>query len=361
MKHILLIAVLLAALSCRSHEEAVQVRFDDKASSIAEFVDKIQLIPLETDSVHILGENPELLIADTSFVVSDWQNGNIFRYSLQGHFLNQIGQRGNGPFEFLSIDGLSYEDSVVTVFSYPDKKLRYGLDGKQILECRIGDLGMFSFSYGDKALTYYGYGAGVDYRAAILDSTGVTTRFLKDPNSNKVFNFMPLTPPIAKSNGVFLLDPFNTTVYEFDNNDIKPHISFNLRPYAVDDSYYKFDNPAEAAGYLFSQDYAYINKYAEGTHIKVVEIILNKQGVGKPYNGICYDGNWHWFSFGDFNSMGLSFKTVSSDDIVYLLFSPEDIDKFPEELKEFVINKDCLQDLAADSNYVLAKLYLRTH
>ena len=151
------IFLLLSALcSCNHSKKGVPVLFRDGVAPFAEVVNKVEFIPLETDSVHILGENPELWVEDSCFIVSDWQNASIFRYSLQGKFLNTIGRKGNGPDEFSGIDGWSYEDGLLTVFSYPDKVLNFSLSGELLSRRKISNLGMSSYMVGKDVLTYMG-------------------------------------------------------------------------------------------------------------------------------------------------------------------------------------------------------------
>lgn len=355
------IFLLLSALcSCNHSKKGVPVLFRDGVAPFAEVVNKVEFIPLETDSVHILGEKPELWVEDSCFIVSDWQNASIFRYSLQGKFLNTIGRKGNGPDEFSGIDGWSYEDGLLTVFSYPDKVLNFSLSGELLSRRKISNLGMSSYMVGKDVLTYMGYGTGLNYRAALLDSSSLKKKLIEDTKNNNVFNFTPLSPVITKSQDVFILDPFNPVVYKYDAEELSPYILFDLGRFEVKERYYSFKNPMEAAEYLFSRDYAYINRYAEGSDVKFVEFILTQDGEGKPYHGLYYKGEWRWFSLGGFyDSIGRAFRTISCDDVLYFLVAPECLREIPEEISGTIVNKSCLDGLSDDNNYVVMKVFIK--
>lgn len=88
------------AIGCTGHkvnaDGNVAVELNNTINPLAENISSIELIPLETDSEHLVGGVTDLTIAGDSYIVMDLINNNIFRYSADGKFLGRIGQKGNG-------------------------------------------------------------------------------------------------------------------------------------------------------------------------------------------------------------------------------------------------------------------------
>lgn len=111
------------AIGCTGHkvnaDGNVAVEFNNTINPLAENISSIELIPLETDSEHLVGGVTDLAIAGDSYIVMDLINNNIFRYSADGKFLGCIGQKGNGPEEYIRINDIQYRDGNLCVFSTP--------------------------------------------------------------------------------------------------------------------------------------------------------------------------------------------------------------------------------------------------
>lgn len=154
------------AIGCTGHkvnaDGNVAVEFYNTINPLAENISSIELIPLETDSEHLVGGVTDLTIAGDSYIVMDLINNNIFRYSADGKFLGRIGQKGNEPEEYIRINDIQYHDGNLCVFSTPSKLQRFSLDGNMI-DSKIFpemDLGSMSWLTDEGVLTYYGYEAG---------------------------------------------------------------------------------------------------------------------------------------------------------------------------------------------------------
>lgn len=78
------------AIGCTGHkvnaDGNVAVEFNNTINPLAENISSIELIPLETDSEHLVGGVTDLTIAGDSYIVMDLINNNIFRYSADGKF-----------------------------------------------------------------------------------------------------------------------------------------------------------------------------------------------------------------------------------------------------------------------------------
>ena len=155
------------AIGCTGHkvnaDGNVAVEFNNTINPLAENISSIELIPLETDSEHLVGGVTDLTIAGDSYIVMDLINNNIFRYSADGKFLGRIGQKGNGPEEYIRINDIQYRDGNLCVFSTPSKLQRFSLDGNMI-DSKIFpemDLGSMSWLTDEGLLQRLAYGCDV--------------------------------------------------------------------------------------------------------------------------------------------------------------------------------------------------------
>lgn len=223
--------------------DIVDFQFCNSVNHLFENVASIDIIPLKTDEEHLLGSNVDLTLAGDDFIVSDCTNGNIFRYSADGRFLNNIGRKGNGPGEYAHINNVQYYNKELYVFSVPSKIQRFSLEGELIdsemqQEAALGDK---SWKTNDGILTCYGYGygSGRGYRFALI---GDETKNLY-PSEEKVINFTP-TSNIFSENGdtLFIVDSYSNVIKKYFQGEMSDGISFNFGKYSIPDSFFKADD-----------------------------------------------------------------------------------------------------------------------
>lgn len=86
-KAILLLSILLI-MSCSESRDSitakVPVEFGNTVNPLAEVVKSVEIVPLEADDEHLLGSSVDLNVTEDSYIVTDYLNGNIFRYSHDG-------------------------------------------------------------------------------------------------------------------------------------------------------------------------------------------------------------------------------------------------------------------------------------
>lgn len=73
----------------------------------SDMVDSIRLIPLETKDNVLIGQISHIYQVNDTIVVVDAQKSiGIYSFNLEGKFLCHIGKRGEGPFEYMSINNV---------------------------------------------------------------------------------------------------------------------------------------------------------------------------------------------------------------------------------------------------------------
>jgi hypothetical protein len=110
---IVLFLLALALYSCHSKINIIsddiknyQVKTSedkDKVFQWNDFVDKIELIPLETTDNSLIGNLSGGIITDEDIFIHDFIYKNLLNFDISGKFKRKIGSRGRGPGEYLEI------------------------------------------------------------------------------------------------------------------------------------------------------------------------------------------------------------------------------------------------------------------
>ncbi len=100
------------------------------------FIDTMWYVPLETSDRCLIGETQKMEFDDSSFFVLDRYNAKgVFRFSLNGSFLNRIGQSGKGPGEYNEVTDFSLIDNKVAIYDQQTNKMSfYSKDGVFLYE-----------------------------------------------------------------------------------------------------------------------------------------------------------------------------------------------------------------------------------
>jgi hypothetical protein len=102
--------------------------------SLSTFVDKIDIIPLEFDDTCILGDIEKVVVyGDNIFVMETQRPGSVYRFDMQGNFLNGIGVRGQGPEEVIELSDFAVNEEEQLIYlldNYRQTVLSYAFDGE---------------------------------------------------------------------------------------------------------------------------------------------------------------------------------------------------------------------------------------
>ena len=366
MRHInsfVLLAFSLGIISCstrtRGENVSVSVQYNSSIEPLAEMVSSIELIPLETDSIHYIGNRKNLIVSDDSYIITDITNGNIFRYSQDGKFLNRIGFHGRGPEDYTHIYSVQLVDSLLYVFSNP-KVLVYNLDGDYLssMVLRNDHLGEMSYLNKDEIITYFGYDSIHNHRLGRINN-GILTYYL--PSKEKVMHYSPLDPIYSsRRDSLFFIDSYNSTIMLFHDDKVSSYLSFDFGKYSIPDDFYRFSDTFESTNFLLKHEFAMITSFLCDHENHFMGVLVQKSPRPEAYYGFDNRGTWHWFSAGELGNdvFADSFK-VLTDGALYCLLDPLLIDSFPTELLEKVKDKTVFYKVNKEDNYILAILYMR--
>lgn len=356
----ILLVVLSGCSNGKEVKDSVIVEYGGSISSFVDNIDFVNLVPLETDDVHILGSMVDLTLAGDSYIVSDCMNGNIFRYSLEGQFLNRIGRRGNGPEEYVHVNNVQYYDSSLVVFSAPSKFQRFSLDGK-MLETKIYqemDFGMMSWLTDCGLLTYYGYGSMQGSRFAFIKDGDKDTFY---PSTDKVMNMTPYAPIFSESsNVVYIVDSYSDVVKKCVDGKVTDGVVFDLGKYSIPHSFYEYEDSFAAMEFLMSREYAMINQYMVDGLRSFVSVAVQKQMSQELYCGFLNGQNWSWFPAGKMEQDVLagSFELMK-DGSLYCIWEPSLLRTLPSSLRKKIANSEVLDSICESDNYIVAQIIMK--
>lgn len=362
------LSLLLGGCRERTHHNskmlASTVDFIEERSyePFADAITSVELISVEMDEQHLLGDNVYLYLSPNGFLLADKQNAKLNRYSKDGKFLNAIGRRGNGPGEYIRIGDVQVLEDHIHVYDDPKQELVFSIDGK-LLENNKKDLGFHSYRTSSGILSYYGYGAKKGYRVIYQREKGDKESGFLESDSNVLALTLDndvFAPSV--DGGVVFVDSYSPTIYKFYNEEVAPYLSFNLGRYSIKDSFYTAGDAFRAAEILFASNYGIIIGYSESKEYKFVQLMLKNQGEdrGRIEYGL-YNGNkWLWFSLSDLVdvSMAGSLRFLH-DGILYGLFTIEGLNNMEDLFQGKIINNEFNSKAEDDGGYVLAKIRLK--
>lgn len=353
-------SIILA--SCTTKEsERITYEHNDSIDQFLSIVDYIEVIPLQNDGKHFLGSEPELHLCDNSYIVADKFNKNIYRYSRNGDFMNEIGSSGNGPDEYITIDNIQIiSDNHINVYSAPGKVLTFDKKGSLLDRDYVSLHGIQTYYTGNSYLVYQGNGTGEDNKLALVENNKVTTLLRA---SNQVLNFASNVPIFSdnQNGSIIIIDSYNPVIYKFDNDLISEYMEFDFRDSAVPISYYQHEDPFTASQTLFAHDFTFIRRCFENTDYCFAEFYTRHPDTMPSFSyGIRCQGDWKWFSTGAVGEMPLtaSFRTFDEENNLYAIVDPIYLSRCQPEILSRVKNASILDAIGMEDNYVIFKIKL---
>lgn len=337
-------------------EGAIVMQAPGGSDTFYELVSHIELIPICEDSEHLLGSDVSMIKVNDGYIIMDKINSRVYHYSEDGFFLNEVGRRGNGPSEHLSISNVQSSNDTVIVFGLPGKATFYSLKGDYIDEQNASEYSFYSEFVDGGVLTYYGYQGSGEHRLVYrtLDSGKSDIHFLKTRKrvmnlslGNKVFSE-------CHDGGTLVLDSFSSSIYCFQNNSIYEYERFDFGRYSIPAAFFEYKDVHKGAEFLLSSHFAVIYSYIENDSKKIVQVNINKGNENEARYGYFDGDSWNWFSFdsGYSSSTNGPFQFFSGD-VLYGLFEFSKMDKHLKKLVEAAFDKQNVEN-----EYFIAKLYL---
>ena len=137
----ILLFVILNICACSYQKEQKQkensieidLSHQDEKLALSSFISSVETIKLELPEPYCFGIVTDVLVADSSLFVVDKKQGNIFRFKIDGTFLNKIGNRGEAPGEFNRLHRCFVGNECVYVSDIDTRKIHcYTYSGKYV-------------------------------------------------------------------------------------------------------------------------------------------------------------------------------------------------------------------------------------
>lgn len=355
----LALLLLLAACS-RGYDpsEIIPIPENISSGSFSDAVSSIELVPLSSDMENQLGQNVELKLWGDSFVVADKQTSRIFRFSDNGEFINPYGKKGRGPQEYSSIDNIQVRGDTMIVFADGQRILRFHMkDGSWISTDEMESLGVQSYYVDDGLLTYIGYMGDGDPRLSLISDDGKASGFLNSKKS--VMAYSPRNPVFSESgDDVFFVDSYSNVINKYSFGKVEPCFTFDFGKYAIDGSFYEFENRMDGARFLLSSEFEIIDRFCADGSDYMLEAMIQAPRKAPAFNyGFSRKGRWTWFTCGEagvdpFAGMFMDY----ADGVAYFLLDPSLMGNIPAPVVEKIKNKKVLDTISDESNFVIAKV-----
>lgn len=359
LPYIILFVIFLSCVDKKNINETVLYPFEISPSKPS--FNSIKFIALETDSINLLSGDLRIKFSENNIYVADLKvHESIFRFDKMGNYLNKIGTKGKGPNEYIRLKDFTIKLDTIDILSGAGSKTYitgFKSDGTFLYK-REFEIIAFSFEYFQgNYLFYTSYNKAFHpYRIYLADNLGKTIKtFL--PNNNN------LNLPVEENN-FFGLDSilvfkeaFNNTIYTYYKNNVNPTYSLNFGKYTIPDKFFKM-KLMEGFELINKNGFGNIRNCYENASFIVFDVNVQKQDEFSIYHFI-YNKNTQRSKLIAYKKDEISiFKNLISltkeNELVYLVF-PEEIIEKQEEMKSFYVeNPQMLSSFNENSNPILA-------
>jgi hypothetical protein len=323
----------------------------DHVISLSAFVDKIDIIPLEFNDSCILGEIGKVAICGDNIFVLERRRpgaGTVYRFDMQGNFLNSIGSIGQGPGELVVLRDFAVNEEDRLIYlqdNYRQSILSCTFDGEVKEVIKINQYadhihyknGLF-YLFQDQPVK------GELYSLVIRDiHGGIKERFF--PSKQYILNMghHVFTP---QEEGVLFFKPMNDTIYFLRGTEMS-HLywvdfgSLRYSPQEIEDIYmeriksYDLMHRTSSIDHVFRvKDWLYFNSIYKGLQISFVYNIRTQEL--RTSNGSLYDDLEYMF-------YGNVFYGQTEDALIGIYDAErimEDINRYDRYEKEGMITKE---------------------
>ena len=145
-----LLTIFLSLLSCKEEQQTVRDKTIipvaeavgiGKILNLSDYAKSVEYIPLQTNDKVMVGDIEECVYEKGIIILWDFQNRMCFLFNTKGEFIRQVGNKGEGPEEYIAVKGLNVlsEQDLFFLNGYPRRYYFYDLDGNFIKQTAYPD------------------------------------------------------------------------------------------------------------------------------------------------------------------------------------------------------------------------------
>jgi len=122
-----------------SNSKTIRIYIEERILKTSDLFDSVEYVQLSNDPNAVIGGINKLIVFDNSFFVHDkWKTKSVRRFGLDGSYIATIGNRGQGPKEYIDATDFTIQDSMVLLYdSYQDKINYYDLNGQYVKSKKV--------------------------------------------------------------------------------------------------------------------------------------------------------------------------------------------------------------------------------
>lgn len=367
---------LLGCIRERKPVEINMISFQEVNTStdlkLLDFVQNIQLIPLETTDNSLLGHITHIRHGKNNIIIVT-QN-NILQYNNEGKFIRPLVQKGRGPNEFSNLVHLELDDEneLLYYLQRSDNKiyridLVKGIQMKPIIPASKIIAGTFCALSPNNIAIFPDIKQSSDFLVVYQDTLGEIRKKILMPREGLVPNVYSIMHPkiIGSSILYFHSQITGDTIFNIEDTESKPYFVLNekkdLSPEKeITDGFLTSPFPLSKNIWLFNNAETIKNGYSYSVKVKYYLAVIDQQKlfeVNSFYNDVA--GTYHRSSimplvFSDACSINFNDRTICmSIEPVNLIKSinSEKIIDLPLEVQSVAL--DLKESLSLDMNPVI--------
>lgn len=350
----LIIIVIVCTLSMSCKDKKI-IKWDYKSkTSFTTLINKIEIYPLQTKNVSLIGANPKLIFSDSCYYVIDkFGSKTVKKFDIKGNYIRDIGEVGKNEGQYLNIKSVSINAKDIYINNGNNKITVYSKDGafKKNIET---DFPIKDFiTYKNRFLINIGYNNEFcDERLLQTDRNfKLKKKFL--PLKTKAININDNNNFTMYNNKIFIKEAFENTIYTLKNNKIEEHCSFCFKGFNINKKYFSDKNPVKAFKKLNNKGFALIYNYIKNKSTTVVEVKFYKHHLINRVFGIERNNKWNWINTirqSEVSTCAGIFQQITSDNKLLGIVFPSELLELYERVPELFKQKEMIKNLKEDDN-----------
>jgi hypothetical protein len=189
-------------------------------------------IVLETNKESLIGTIDKLYLTDSLIIIFDGKQMCIFVFDIQGKYIRRIGEKGNGPGEYIELNDVFYDAANKQILAherYKNKIYTYNLHGELMSQSKVAKFHFDSFCRTNEGYWIYTWDHPDGYQLILLDEDLQNVKAACFPQKDFFPGNMHASQFSCDENGIpyFFFPPCNY-VYQLSGTEALPFIEVDF-------------------------------------------------------------------------------------------------------------------------------------
>ncbi len=237
----LMFLVLIGCEQQRMSSDGITLNFsfNEKNPEYEDVFKETSIIKLETNKNCLVSEISEMEIYDDKILILDWKLNALYVFNTEGKFLQQLGQIGRGPGEYIRprYFFVNKDEKIVKVFDAPTMKLIcFDIEGNLKSEIKFNS---YLRGVSETKTEYLGFcpnksNLEVDdkekrfIKYIVFDKEGKIKSYIKGEESIDRINFSTAYKQSSLHNGISFVEPFMPNIYSLVDGEVSVKYKINF-------------------------------------------------------------------------------------------------------------------------------------